>query len=283
MYGSNGYSLWLPAMGRWKSSMAQTLKTVHNTIFKRRPIQSSQLSDAEKYPVKSNETFEIRSFTKERNHIRFVLLNETFKGFDTWYAYAPHVEVISDEQDQSGYATLYPKPKPISLSLDIPYKSQLDNWENPTGACNVTSIAMCLEYLRADRRSEYSQYKQFEDELYQYALDRGYSRHSPYDLEKIVKDYNRNDHFTTSATIEQVKDWLADLNPAVVHGYFTSYGHIVVLVGYDDSGFIVHDPYGEWFSTGYRTDLSGAYLHYSYRLIRRLCIPDGQFWVHFIS
>jgi uncharacterized protein YvpB len=263
--------------------MAQKLKIVHNTVFKRRPIQSSQLNDAEKYQVKSNETFEIRSFTKERNHIRFVLLNESFKGFDTWYAYAPHIEILSDEQSQSGQTTLYPKPKPISLSLDVPYKSQLDNWENPTGACNVTAMAMCLEYLRANRRSEYSKYKQFEDELYRYALDRGYSRHSPYDLEKIVKDYNRNDRFTTSATFEEVKDWLADLNPAVAHGYFTSYGHIVVLVGYDDSGFIVHDPYGEWFSTGYRTDLSGAYLHYSYRMIRRLCIPDGQFWVHFIS
>jgi hypothetical protein len=54
-------------------------------------------------------------------------------------------------------------------------------------------------------------------------------------------------------------------------------------VGYDEFGFIVHDPYGEWFSSGYRTDLSGSYLHYSYRLITRVCIPDGSFWVHFIS
>ncbi|NEN93768.1 MAG: peptidoglycan-binding protein, partial [Okeania sp. SIO3H1] len=30
-------------------------------------------------------------------------------------------------------------------------------------------------------------------------------------------------------------------------------------------------------------DLSGAYLHYSYRLIRNVCMPDGSFWVHFIS
>jgi len=54
-------------------------------------------------------------------------------------------------------------------------------------------------------------------------------------------------------------------------------------VGYDEYGFIVHDPYGEWFSSGYRTDLSGSYLNYSYLLIRRVCIPDGSFWVHFIS
>lgn len=55
------------------------------------------------------------------------------------------------------------------------------------------------------------------------------------------------------------------------------------MVGYDEAGLIVHDHYGEWFAAGYRTDLSGAYLHYSKGLIHRTCSPDGEFWVHFIS
>jgi hypothetical protein len=54
-------------------------------------------------------------------------------------------------------------------------------------------------------------------------------------------------------------------------------------VGFDSKGFLVHDPYGEWFESGYDTSTSGAYLHYSYDLIQRTCIPDGQFWVHHIS
>mgnify|MGYP000199931678 FL=1 len=137
---------------------------------------------------------------------------------------------------------------------------------------------MCLEYFGVTARQG-----QLEDELYEYALNKGYSRHSPYDLASIVRDYGRQDEFKANAKIEEVKDWLADGNPAVFHGYFTSFGHIIVAVGFDDAGFLAHDPYGEWFSTGYRTDLSGEYLHYSYRLIRRTCIPDGDFWVHFIS
>ena len=56
-----------------------------------------------------------------------------------------------------------------------------------------------------------------------------------------------------------------------------------MLIGFDDEGFIVHDPYGEWFPSGYPTDFSGESLHYSYELIERTCSPDGQFSVHYIS
>lgn len=169
---------------------------------------------------------------------------------------------------------------PPTVKLDVPYLSQLDNYLNPTGSCNVTSIAMCLQFLGATRKTKSGQ---FEDELYQYAINKGYSHGNPYDLAKIVKDYGCQDRFTENALIEDVQDWLASGNPAVIHGYFTSFGHIVSVVGYDSDGFLVHDPYGEWFDSGYRTDLRGKYLHYSYRLIRNVCMPDGNFWVHFIS
>jgi uncharacterized protein YvpB len=104
-----------------------------------------------------------------------------------------------------------------------------------------------------------------------------------------VRDYDCRDDFRTNATIGQVQDWLTEGNPAVTHGYFTSFGHIVVLVGFDETGFLVHDPYGEWTARGYDRNvpggqnLKGKYIHYSYQMIRALCIPDGAFWVHFIS
>jgi uncharacterized protein YvpB len=167
-----------------------------------------------------------------------------------------------------------------TVKLDIPYRSQLDNAKNPGGSCNVTSIAMCLDFLKVPRRQKTGQY---EDELYQYAIDKGYSRHNPWDLAQIVKDYGAQDRFTENGTIDGVKDWLASGNPAVIHGWFTSFGHIIVVAGCDSNGFIVHDPYGEWFPSGYDTTASGSYLHYSYQLIRNTCMDDGNFWVHFIS
>ena len=169
--------------------------------------------------------------------------------------------------------------------LNIPYKSQLDNVNNPTGSCNVTSIAMALAYLGCQplKPEEQLADEQLEDEMYLFMLARGLSRHSPQDLAKLVNYYGYSDDFTSKGTIKEVQEWLASGNPCVIHGYFTSYGHIVCLTGFDDKGFWVHDPYGEWFSQGYRTDLSGKHLHYSYDLIKRTCMPDGDFWVHFIS
>lgn len=169
------------------------------------------------------------------------------------------------------------------IKLDVTFKSQLDNHHHPTGTCNVTSLAMVLDFWKVPRKQQYRRFPQLEDELYAYMLESGLNPQSAGDLSRVATDYGLSAKFTTKATIEQVKQWVASGKPAIIHGYFTSFGHIVVVVGYDDTGFIVHDPYGEWFATGYRTDLSGAYLNYSYQLIRRTCIPDGDFWVHFIE
>lgn len=250
------------------------LKTKKNTLLKSRPLQSSQLTDSEKYHISADQEFQLLAYAPVRNHFRIALRNHKHNSSGIWYIHQKHIEIYENDQ------IVHPKLKPDTTRIKVPYKSQLDDWYNPTGLCNITSIASCLEFLYACRRSNYGE---FEDELYEYALTQGYSRHNPYDLVKIVRDYGCRDIFKTHATIEEVQEWLIAGNPVAIHSYFTSFGHLVVGVGFDNEGLFIHDPYGEWFSTGYRTDLSGAYLHYSYRLIRNVCMPDGGFWVHFIS
>ncbi len=254
---------------------ALQIKIIWETFLKSKPIPSLQLSETEKQKIKVGEFLSILAFEPVRNHLQISLRNQSFKERSTWYVYREHAEIYQ------GNNRVYPQIRPQRVRLDnFPYKPQTDNVYNPTGSCNVTSVAMCLSYYNAPRRRNYGQ---FEDELYQYTLRKGYSRWSPYDLAKIVRDYGCKDYFTQKGTLEDLKDWLAEGKPTIIHGYFTSFGHIMPVVGYDDDGLIVHDPFGEWFPTGYRTDLSGAYLRYSYRLIRQTCMPDGDFWVHFIS
>ena len=256
-------------------SPALVLKIIKETILKYRPVQSSELNESEKRGTKENQSFSLVAFERVRNHVRVALRGESFQDQPIWYVFEKHAEIYEASK------RVHPKIRPQRVRLEnFPYKPQTDNLFNPTGACNVTSMAMCLAYYNIPRRKTH---QQFEDELYEYAIQRGYSRWSPYDLAKIVREYGCQDYFTEKGDIEDLKDWLAEGKPCVIHGYFTSFGHIMPVVGYDDYGLIVHDPYGEWFASGYRTDLSGAYLRYSYGLIRRTCMPDGNFWVHFIS
>jgi uncharacterized protein YvpB len=268
-----------------------TIEVLQPTVLKLRPIDSTDLEPNEKYNLQVGTTIELTFIELERKHFKLTL-SQPISGAPIWYAFSEHVKVSGTDNIKPLAKPADNKPaissttQPNTVKLDVPYKSQRDNYNNPDGACNVTSLAMCLEFLLIPRRGSSGQ---FEDELYEYALDNSLSRHSPYDLAKIVKAYGAKDLFDSTSTMKAVKDWLASGKPVVTHGYFTSFGHIVVLVGYDSSGFIVHDPYGEWYASGYdRNDPSGnntkgKFQHYSYQLIERTCACDNEFWVHFIS
>ncbi len=174
-----------------------------------------------------------------------------------------------------------PSLKTDKVQLQVPYLSQLDNLTNPGGTCNVTSVAMCMAYFGHPIRN--SQNEQLEDELNQYCSANGLDRHSPADLAKVLRAYGYKDDFQSNAKWEDVKQWLNQGNPCIVHGYFTSSGHIITIIGYNQTGWIVNDPYGEWYSTGYDTSKSGAGLTYSYGMMRQICSPDGDLWIHYVS
>lgn len=125
------------------------------------------------------------------------------------------------------------------------------------------------------------------DELQDYCVAHHLDRHAPQDLAQVVQAYGCKDYFTRAATFKQVKAWLIQGNPAVTHGYFTPSGHVVAIVGYNEQGFIVNDPYGELMynppHSYYNTYASGRGLTYSYNLIQNTRVTDKEFWVHFIS
>ena len=165
------------------------------------------------------------------------------------------------------------------------YLSQRDNKLYRSGTCNTTSIATCM--VREGESPIRPDGTQLEDYLTQYCLDNSLSRHSPGDLEILAQRHGYRPRFTAYATWEQVKAWLRKSKICIVHGWFTDFGHILVIIGYDDekSCWIVHDPWGEWYPSGYDTSVSGEYLEYSYGMMSELCGPDaeGQLWIHFFD
>ena len=70
----------------------------------------------------------------------------------------------------------------------------------------------------------------------------------------------------TNGSTSGLKSELDRGHPVIVHGYFTRSGHVLVVLGYDDNGYYVHDPAGAWsqvFKGGYSSGGSRRSTYYS--------------------
>lgn len=158
--------------------------------------------------------------------------------------------------------------------LDVPYYHQLLNENEPYGTCGISSAAMVLGYWS---------HKVTPDELYaKYGKAAGQSPTGLVDL--LIAELNENGHpdplFFNNyhGDFEDIKNFVKVGIPVIVHGRFTESGHIIVITGYDDSGFFVNDPFGEWWEDGYDTSVSAKSMHYSYKLMHRMLGNDGDIW-----
>jgi len=256
------------------------LKILSDTVFKQTSEQSNLLPDSEKVSVAAGTDYPLHSYSTLGDHVRIALEGESLKGRNTWFAFKPHVEVVKDDGTKAiGKYTINDK-LPTTVKLPVPYFSQRDNRYRPSGTCNVTSVAMCLYYfgVRPQNKGQ-----QLEDELFKAVESRGWSRHTHDDLRRLFKVYDMNDIFKVDASWQEVKCHLANGNPIIYSGKFTQYGHIIVIRGYDEKGWFVNDPWGEYTAAGY-INKSGENLHYSYGLLSRLSYGGSSAtWAHFPS
>lgn len=250
------------------------LKVTRDTVFKKLPIQSKDIADNLKADVKSGTNFELLAFSREREHYKVTLKNKTLKGFNTFFVFREHIEIIEDSK-----VIVSDKIK-NQILLKVPYFHQLENKNRPSATCNVTSAAMCLAYYGIKSQNPNTR---LPDELYTQCVFNGWDIHSPLDMKRVIELYGLKDEFSYYSTISNLKVALTNGYPCIIHGYFTQSGHIIVLTGYNSQGFIVNDPYGEYYSNGYDTRKSGKNLVYSYGLIERTCNYDGQLWGHIVK
>ncbi len=249
----------------------KTVTIKQNTVFKKRPIDSRQLAANELVPLTAGAVYGLDSYSLTDIHFQ-VTLNEDVPNFGrSGYVFAGHVTL------QKGNKPIEITPK--SKILGVPYFSQLDNPRDPFVTCNVTSIAMVLAFHGVRSRNPQ---QQLEDELYQWVIDR-YGRQARTDnavLQKLYQGYGFGGGFSTARKWSQIKQELIENRPVVIGGYFTHGGHIVCIIGFDEHGYIVNDPYGDAL-TGY-SQTEGKGLRYPYIYMRDMCGVDGDVWAHFI-
>ncbi len=157
----------------------------------------------------------------------------------------------------------------------VPYFYQYDNWNEPGSTCGVTSAAMVLSAAGTAVNP---------DQLYnRYGKPQG---QSPEGLAQIYRWEGYHAKWSRTATRAELKAHLRAGRPVVVHGHFTGAGHIVVLTGYNQQGWIVNDPAGNWYgchSCGHSYELGHGVLYTYGEMNGAVLGYDGDIWMSVLS
>ncbi|QCK15143.1 S-layer homology domain-containing protein [Mangrovivirga cuniculi] len=163
----------------------------------------------------------------------------------------------------------------------VPYFYQLDNDYNPYGSCQNTAIAMVINYYGGNTTP---------DDISNYygGTDRAQTvpgLESVFNSEAAYFGLNVRVKGTTRGSLSKMNQVLKEGKPVIAHGYTTSYGHVLVFLGFDGTYYTVHDPYGKWdqnaYSSGYYNSPSaGKVIKYHKDAVRAAFSPDGLLWMH---
>jgi hypothetical protein len=242
-----------------------SLSVLKTTIFKRQPIQSALLSQTDKATIAAGKVFELSAYVLEGDHFKITLKHQAdwINGRNTWYVFALHVQL---NLPQKAIAT------PSDIRLKVPYFNQVDNQFEPMRTCNTSACAMVAKFLGASISGD--------DAYYQ-----------------IVRRYgDTTDHSAQTAALEAigiVSTWhtnlgFADLDRSLAAGLpivigilhrgteqNPSGGHMVVVIGKNSVGYIVHDPFGSLLDAYTGAVSNGNGVVYSRQVLERRWLVEG--------
>ena len=164
----------------------------------------------------------------------------------------------------------------------VPYFYQYSNRYNPAGSCQNTSVAMMLKYHGMAGITPDILSNQYGTSLGQTVsgLQRVFNERA------IAAGLNVRDRGTQTGTLAQLRGQLSAGKPVIVHGYFTNYGHIMVVLGFDGTYYYCNDPAGRWsqqFKYGGYSEANateGIAVRYTRAAFEAAAFPDGYVWMH---
>ncbi len=175
-------------------------------------------------------------------------------------------------------ATATPKPaaKPAKKGKKLPvmYFSQRDNAAQAHRTCNTASCWMGALYMKTALWEECGQDHNADLNFYLPKVE-AYGDTTDHGAQtRALSSLGVDSEWHTSLSMNDVKKEIDTGRPVVLgvlhKGPVSSPrggGHMILAVGYDDTGFFIHDPYGEMdlVNGDYPDSTDGSYRHYSYK------------------
>ncbi len=135
---------------------------------------------------------------------------------------------------------------------DVPYFHQQSNRINPSGSCQNTCIAMVLKYYGADDITP----DMISAKWGTYVAQTTGGLESIFNEEAALRGLTVRDQSTETGLLRELHALLDVGRPVIVHGGFSSVGHLMVLVGYDERFYYAMDPASQWTER-----LNGGFIH----------------------
>ncbi len=164
----------------------------------------------------------------------------------------------------------------------VPYFYQYNNSINPGGSCQNTSIAMVIKFYGGTAETPDAIGSIYGTSQAQTT----YGLKQVFDAEAAYFGLTVRDVPHTNGTFAGIHALLAAGKPVIVHGYFTSYGHVMVITGYNGTTYTCNDPAGQWSQVyqygGYSQTNSteGHSITYNKSNFEDAIGPDGTIWYH---
>jgi lysozyme len=264
--------LWIQGLKR-KSMEKQQIIAVKDTVLKKQPLQSYQLTYDQVKKVPAGKGYQVVDIVSEGTHSKVTL----DYGAGVWYIYNPHWEI--EGVDGPSIQT------PQSKILKVKYFPQRDSaTTHAHRMCFSSSCAMAADYVNPKAIDVAEQ----EDDYYMknYVFRHGDTTIAANQIKaladlKIKATFRQN--LSHDDIISQINKNFPVPAALLIHGYInvpTGGGHWICIIGYDNNSkqYIVHDPYGELdlVHGGYYGSTNGANMRYSYEKLRKRFEVDSS-------
>jgi predicted chitinase/uncharacterized protein YvpB len=174
---------------------------------------------------------------------------------------SPYINVINLSQASS---------QQIS-TLDVPYYSQRDNYTMPMRTCNSSSCAMAAKFLGANISGD----DQYLETVLRFGDTTDHGAQT-----QALETYGIKSSFHSNLSYKDLDDSLKNKKPIVIgilhRGSLSAPtgGHMLVVIGKYDDGYIVNDPFGS-LNDGYQDSSRGAAEKYSLQDLDARWLPEG--------